>query len=425
MSNKNHTDVKHLRFSYEKDLVEAISQRFGSHYTQESNDARLQLEARRRHLLGNATCVTAELLPEVHRAFERCLLILGIPDRLGSLFVQQSSDYNANVLGDGYRFDVVVNSSLVQDFSTDELRFVLGHELGHVAFGHSGVRVDELLNREEPIQANEAMMLFGWSRASEISADRVGLLCAGNLMTATSALFKTSSGLNGTEPKAILRSFRRQYDELNAHIESVGGAYGWARTHPMMAVRFKALELAALDIMALSASSQSFNSGGFQKLDREIARILKALDTPSAPTRGLSSSEGEMLLFTALLYVCMDSVPLTAKQRWALNDIHEGLGAALSLETFVDAVKADLAGFRAGALAELKKELHILSPTEARCVVALAGLVASHAKKVSSPWPERLVEVTRCLGLEPDPSLQNWTNNQEVNTQVARILATR
>jgi Zn-dependent protease with chaperone function len=123
-----------------------------------------------------------------------------------------------------------------------------------------------------------ANLLLRYARATEISADRVGLLCCGHLTPAVSALFKISSGLTGVEPDRMLRSLRDQFNDLEQQLQSARTAAGWIRTHPMIPVRFKAMELAALDIIALHRKNPVFSDRGFRRIDQQIAAILEALD---------------------------------------------------------------------------------------------------------------------------------------------------
>lgn len=47
-------------------------------------------------------------------------------------------------------------------------------------------------------------------------------------------------------------------------------------------IRFKAMELAALDIIALGHGSGGFSEKGFRSMDRQISGILAALDMAGA-----------------------------------------------------------------------------------------------------------------------------------------------
>lgn len=123
------------------------------------------------------------------------------------------------------------------------------------------------------------------------------MLCCGQLTTAVKALFQTSSGLSGIDVDRILRSFRNQYEALEVHIEKASEPQGWVRTHPMIPIRFKALELAALDIVALRQQSKAFSWKGFRAVDEKIASILKPLDGNLTVTRRFQRQDGVGLGF--------------------------------------------------------------------------------------------------------------------------------
>jgi len=268
-------NIEQLRFSYEEHLFRVVTAQIGSVFSRSSVEAQNLLNNRKRDLLGDAVRVTDDLLPEIHRIYQSSLDLLG-GSLSGDLFVRHSEEYNAGVFAYEKQFDLLIHSALLNDFTHDELKFVLGHELGHVVFDHSRFSVNEILSTVQGISPDTADILFRWSRAAEISADRIGLLCCGQLTAAVTALFKTSSGLSGIDEDRILRSFRKQYDDLEIQLkEKNTNPFSWIRTHPMIPIRFKALELAALDIIAFS---RGFGVKGFKAVDQQIGKILESID---------------------------------------------------------------------------------------------------------------------------------------------------
>lgn len=275
-------DIEQLRFSYESDLLRIIRAQLGPLSVMGEGRAKNLLEARRKVLLGDAVRITADLLPEVYAIYQSCLNLFG-SNLTGELFVRHGKEYNASVFAHEKKFDVLIQSVLLEDFTPDELRFVFGHELGHVVFEHSRFSVHDILSTVKGVSPDTANIMFRWSRASEVSADRVGLLCCGKLEPAVTALFRTSSGLSGIDTDQMLRSFRRQYDELEIQIKHVSDSSSWVRTHPMIPIRFKAMELAALDIVSLRQGSRGFSWKGFRNIDRQIGAILEAADANVIP----------------------------------------------------------------------------------------------------------------------------------------------
>ena len=269
-----------LRFNFEKILTNQINSCFKI-LSNEWENQRLQImSARRLDLIGNTIRVTEDLIPLAYKAFRECLKLLTGSTGKGDLYVKQNSDFNASVFNDSQRFDVVITSGLLLEFSEAELMFVFGHELGHVLFEHSLIPAEEILSESENLKTHEALLLLRWMRATEISADRVGLLCAGDLNGAVSALFKTSSGLSNVEPKKILNSFQHQFNELKEQKQSSLSNFDLLNTHPMFAVRFKALEMAFLDVVAMRKNPSLFSLNSFLELDRHITNTINSLEEP-------------------------------------------------------------------------------------------------------------------------------------------------
>jgi hypothetical protein len=107
-------------------------------------------------------------------------------EELPELFVRNSPETNAFCIGMDKPI-IVVNSSMLDLLDEEEMRFVLAHELGHAMSGHAVYRT--LLMwlgnvtgfwRTIPIGGMGVRMIVAalteWSRKSELSADRAGLL---------------------------------------------------------------------------------------------------------------------------------------------------------------------------------------------------------------------------------------------------------
>ena len=276
------TDIEYLRFNYESSLLREIETRLGAIPTIGQIQSQNFLALRKRNLLGDAMLISPDVLPEVYEVYTNCLNLFG-NDLHGNLFVRQSKEYNANIFSHNKKFDLLIHSALLEDFTPNELSFVLGHELGHVLLGHSQVSMLDLLKLIEDlkpglISPETKDLMYRWSRAAELSADRVGLLCCGKLEPAAKALFRTLSGLSGISIDRILKSFHTQYNFLEAHMEKLSDGQSWIGTHPMVPIRFKALELAALDIILLRKQPDAFSQKGFRKVDQKISSILLTLD---------------------------------------------------------------------------------------------------------------------------------------------------
>ncbi|WP_244930400.1 M48 family metallopeptidase [Nocardioides sp. W7] len=127
----------------------------------------------------------------------------GLP-KLPELYVVANPVPNAHTLGMNEPF-IVLTSGLVDLLDEDELRFVVGHELGHAISGHAVYQT--LLQRLIQLSGLFSTIPVGglgvraivaalheWSRKSELSADRAGLLATQDPATAFRVHMKLASG---------------------------------------------------------------------------------------------------------------------------------------------------------------------------------------------------------------------------------------
>jgi len=146
--------------------------------------------------LGNAVRIYDKQFPEIFDVFKTYSEILGI-NRAG-LYIKQDPNLNAITLGIN-KATVILNSALVEQLSSKELNFVIGHELGHFKAKHT--LISAFIN---PLANNVfGSLLFGfWIRKTEYSCDRCGLILTKDIESAASALIKLSIG-------------KKLYDEMN------------------------------------------------------------------------------------------------------------------------------------------------------------------------------------------------------------------
>ncbi len=154
-------------------------------------------------LLGSAIRADDRQFAQVHRALGDVGAILDT-EELPEIYVQASPGFRAVSIGMDKPV-IVLDSGLLDLLDEDELRFVVGHELGHVLSGHAVYQT--LLMRllalsgifyaipggAIGIRAITAA-LMEWSRKAEVSADRAGLLAIQNPAVATRVHMKLASG---------------------------------------------------------------------------------------------------------------------------------------------------------------------------------------------------------------------------------------
>jgi hypothetical protein len=225
-------------------------------------------------LLGQGVRIAPRLIPTVHQAFEALRERTGLGDEVEA-YVVPSPGINAFVTRDGSRTFVVLHGDTVNALNADELLFVIGHELGHAAFGHHEVAERRVFERLNPRQR---MQLLALSRAQEISADRVGLLCCGNLDAAIRALFKCASGLTMAGLVIDPTEFDAQWDHYVNEVLEVGTdtSHGLV-THPLPHLRIRALR--QFWTAGLGNGSASVDWGAVrEQTDPAVDGLLAVLD---------------------------------------------------------------------------------------------------------------------------------------------------
>ena len=137
--------------------------------------------------LATAIRVSPRQYPHIHSMLNGCATALDLQP-IPELYIQR--DPNPNALTIGLDKPIIVITTGMLDLVDDEgLRFIIGHEVGHVLSGHAVYRTMmlQLISIATAIQWMPIgawgirAILFGlneWFRKSELSCDRAGLLCS-------------------------------------------------------------------------------------------------------------------------------------------------------------------------------------------------------------------------------------------------------
>ena len=171
--------------------------------------------ARRRRLLTNAFKLTHSMAPEVLDALAACKELLGHEGPVEVFVTPEPMIRAAAVYAPPDTPAIIVLSSrLLEVFQEARLRFILGHELGHLAFEHFSLPLPATaVARDDSGRLVPHAALFGlyaWNRGAEASADRAGLLCARELEASASALLSLASGCaSGVRPfSCVIEAWR-------------------------------------------------------------------------------------------------------------------------------------------------------------------------------------------------------------------------
>lgn len=191
--------------------------------------------------------------PEVYRISCDCARTLGIG--IPNVFIQNDPAMNAFTYAmDDIEPMVVIHSGLLERMTTGELKYVIGHECGHIQNYHSayqhlsqlvlnaGLSVTSGINRflAELMTAGSSALLAAWSRAAEVTADRAGMICADRSEDCYSALAKIMyGGTIGSEHEIDYGAIRAQLEHTVSSIAKYGEMWD---SHPAVARRIAALQ---------------------------------------------------------------------------------------------------------------------------------------------------------------------------------------
>jgi Zn-dependent protease with chaperone function len=195
--------------------------------------------------LASAVRVSPTQHPRLHAMWLEVNRTLDAPGEY-PLYVTQDPTYNAAALGMDKPF-VMVHSELVRDFTDAEIRFVLGHELGHVMSGHA-LYTTMLVLLKALAESNFSLLglaaypillgLLEWSRKAELSSDRAGLLAVQDPDPGLRTMLKFAGG---SFSDTNLAAFIEQAEEYRAQSELSDQVFKvlnllWA-THPFPVIR--------------------------------------------------------------------------------------------------------------------------------------------------------------------------------------------
>lgn len=191
--------------------------------------------------------------PEVYRISCDCARTLGIG--IPNVFIENNPIINAFTYAmDDIEPIIVVHSGLMERMSNGELKYIIGHECGHIQNYHSayqhlsqlmlgvGLGVTSGISRQiaELMTQGSRVLLAAWSRAAEVTADRAGMLCADYPADCYSALAKIMYGGDiGSEHAIDYEAIRAQLEHTVSSIAKYGEILD---SHPAIARRIAALQ---------------------------------------------------------------------------------------------------------------------------------------------------------------------------------------
>lgn len=330
----------------------------------------------RRSLLAEAIRLNRRMAPQVAEALADCRELLGVTAPI-EVFLEPKPTYSAFV-SKGRTGPIVLglSSRLLEEFSPAELRFVIGHELGHALYDHFGIPMPVTATIEDvggtlvsrPVQ----LKLFVWCRAAEVSADRAGVLCAGDTEVAATAFFKMSSGLSRPVIKTDLEAFASQIESLAsapsaAHeVRDDDDTLDCFSTHPYTPVRVRALLAFGRSTAFTERLGRSGGDLSLDDVEAIVERDLALMEPSYLEDKGAEADTMRRALFCGGVTVAAAHAGVSEAELSALRAL---LGAkqtkatedVAALRTELDGLLVELAGASLARRAQLVQHLTVIA----------------------------------------------------------------
>lgn len=201
----------------------------------------------RSSLEGHSLKVDKELLPDFYNLCQEVKNNLNFPDPV-DFYITSDSTVNAySVAADeeGKPHIININSALFDLMDTEELKFVIGHELGHLINKDTALmRLIHFVFPPEkgmPISLHYKIRLH--EQLAELVADRYGFLAVKNLNVCVTAFFKLASGLDLAKMNVSIEALiADNHRRLDYFLNDQGCS---RNSHPVNPIRVQALNLFA------------------------------------------------------------------------------------------------------------------------------------------------------------------------------------
>jgi Zn-dependent protease with chaperone function len=237
---------------------------------------RLFKQMGKHQLLGHAVKVGDRQFPRIYGITKRACDTLQIP--MPQVFVVNNPVFNAGTLGTNDDSFIVVHSSLVDQYSDEELLTVIGHECGHIHNSHVAYLtalhyLTYMAGMFLPWILQPALVaLRTWSRRAEITCDRAGMLVALDQQAAERAITKLAVGSRKLYEEFNLDAFLEQHEEGS---QGIGKFMEVFATHPWLPKRVLAMRVFGESQLYRKAVGRPATGLSMSEVDSRVAALLK------------------------------------------------------------------------------------------------------------------------------------------------------
>lgn len=216
-------------------------------------------------LLAAGVTVDDKNFPVIYENLSQCAHKLGISIPY-TVITNEMDGINAGAMGTDENAFIMISNQAPRLLNEQELKFIIAHECGHIAMRHMVYHTVGNLAAVvggyvpligKPLSEAAVFPLNYWNRCSEITADRVGLICCGDLETAQRALLKIIGGFTDVKDIDVHNYIKKSKTIQNK--QTLGRVQEYFQTHPLIYKRLQALELFA-DSQLYASMKASFHS---------------------------------------------------------------------------------------------------------------------------------------------------------------------
>jgi len=273
-TNSDINDFTKLRFYEEARLVKILEEDFSLKNYYDIFDNEEELKNVQNSMLSKGVKLNKVIAPRLYQICNAVKQKLNYNEEI-DFYIVHDVYFNAfSINGFGYvPHMIALTSSLVQNFSDEELAFVIGHEIGHLIFRHSQInivafRLSSSSNQKMPTEVRNT--IIRWSKYGEISCDRIGYIVQPNLETVGKVFFKLASGLSEEHLKFDIHEYLKQLDHLKDMPKNQ-----FFTSHPNNLVRLKCLDLFAKSELYTDCKTQPIS---IESLKKETCEVLNLLE---------------------------------------------------------------------------------------------------------------------------------------------------
>ena len=155
----------------------------------------------------------------------------------------------------------------------DELKFIIGHEIGHLV--SKNARIMKLINFVFPDYDRMPLILRHkielWTRLAELTSDRFGYIASPNMEKCISGFFKLSSGLNTNRINFDYKAYLDENEKILAYFEENKAQN--LLSHPINPIRIKAIQ-----IFSNSETFKAIKEGKEIKEDKDLDEACRRLE---------------------------------------------------------------------------------------------------------------------------------------------------